>query len=463
MEGPLRRRSRSPLWTWPALCAALGIRSEAGPDVTGICIDSRRAIPGDLFVALPGDPGPRFHPSHRSNRDGHVYVDDAIANGAVGALVHDEVERRVPQLRVADTLDGLWALGAAARARLACPVVAVTGSSGKTTTKALLARALGAFATSGSLNNHLGVPLSLALTPKDVSAAVYEIGTSHPGEIAPLAKLVQPDVAIVLNVHPAHAEYFVDLDDLRIEKLSIYNGLPEKGHLIIEDLIDATDIPEALHVVRFGRSKRADVRCLSATGGRATFELSGTQVKANVPGGGAHRALSLGAVLAVLQVLGRDPGPALTLDDELIPPGRGQTRQVAGITLIDDSYNANPASMRAALAGLDRDAGPLYAVLGEMLELGVDGERYHRELADETHGLTGVICVGTGMRPLYDALPEKLRCGYYTAANGMLIKHLQGLLQSGDRVLIKGSNRVFWKVGFVEQLAKKLELPVNPS
>ncbi|MCZ6641693.1 MAG: UDP-N-acetylmuramoyl-tripeptide--D-alanyl-D-alanine ligase [Gammaproteobacteria bacterium] len=434
-----------------------------GPNVTGICIDSRRARPGDLFVALPGDPGPRFQPSQRSDRDGHDYVNDAIANGAVGVLVHDEVDRDVPQLRVADTLDGLWALGTAARERLACPVVAVTGSSGKTTTKAMLARALGAFATSGSLNNHLGVPLSLALTPENASAAVFEIGTSHPGEIEPLAKLVQPHVAIVLNVHPAHAEYFADLDDLKIEKLSIYKGLRKKGHLVVEDLIDTRDLPTTLHVVRFGSSETAEVRYLSMADGKATYELIDKRVSANIPGGGLHRAQSLGAVLAVLQVLGRDPSPALALDDSLIPAGRGQVREVAGVTLIDDSYNANPESMRAALAALGRSSGRQYAVLGEMLELGDDSERYHRELVDVMTGLTGVICVGEGMRPLYEALPEQLRIGYYSEANGTLIQHLQELLQPRDRVLIKGSNRVFWKRGFFEQLTEKLELSVNPG
>ena len=241
-----------------------------------------------------------------------------------------------------------------------------------------------------------------------------------------------------------------------MEKLSIYKGLPASGRLIVEDLIDTRNLPETLHITYFGSSEIADVRCLSVVDGQATYELAGSQVSAHVPGGGLHRAQSLGAVLAVLQVLERDPGPALALDDGLIPAGRGQLREVAGITLIDDSYNANPASMRAALAGLDRSTGPTYAVLGEMLELGDDSERYHRALIDETLGLTGVICVGSGMKPLYEALPEKLRCGYYPVADSTLLDRLQGLLEPGDRILIKGSNRVFWTVNFVEQLKEKL-------
>ncbi|MCZ6616520.1 MAG: UDP-N-acetylmuramoyl-tripeptide--D-alanyl-D-alanine ligase [Gammaproteobacteria bacterium] len=460
-ESDITISDSSPLWTWKALCAAVDIHGEVGPDVTGICIDSRRARPGDLFVALCGDPGPRFHPSRRSERDGHDYISDAVANGAVGVLVHDDVERSVPQLRVVDTLDGLWALGAAARARLTCPVVAVTGSSGKTTTKTLLAEALAAFATSGSLNNHLGVPLSLALTPEDASAVVYEIGTSRPGEIAPLSKLVRPDIAVVLNVHPAHAEYFADLDELRAEKLSICTGLSAQGQLIVEDLIDTSGLPETQRLVNFGRSENADIRCLSTVGENATYRLATSQVSAHIPGGGLHRALSLAAVLAVLQVLGRAPGPALALSDELIPAGRGRVCRVAGIIIIDDSYNANPASMRAALAGLDRSAGPLYAVLGEMLELGADSERYHRGLANETEGLTGVICVGSGMQALYDLLPVKRQCGYFPAADATLIERLRELLHPGDRVLIKGSNRVFWAIRFVELLTRKLEQQQN--
>ncbi|MEE8078082.1 MAG: Mur ligase family protein, partial [Pseudomonadales bacterium] len=176
-----------PLWRWTELCAALDLAIEDGPDISGISIDSRQIAAGDLFIALTGDPGTRFNPSQRSDRDGHDFIDAALENGAAGVLSHDALKRACPELKVADSLDALWALGAAARSRLDCPVVAITGSSGKTTTKSLLSAALDAFSTPGSLNNHLGVPISLARTPRDASAAVYEIGTNHPGEIAPLS------------------------------------------------------------------------------------------------------------------------------------------------------------------------------------------------------------------------------------------------------------------------------------
>ena len=294
-----------PLWRWPALCKALGLEPRPGPDISGICIDSRRIQADDLFIALPGDPGPRFKPSQRSDRDGHDFVESALANGAAGVLTHDKTKRACPELKVADTLDGLWAIGAAARARLRCPVVAITGSSGKTTTKNLLTAALGAFSTAGSLNNHLGVPLSLARTPQAAAAAVYEIGTNHPGEITPLAELVQPDVAVVLNVHPAHAEFFPDLAGLRTEKLSIYNGLDKSGVLVVEDAIDTIEVSSLAACLTFGHSTAANVRLLDCADQQAHYQIAGQTHAAHVPGGGAHRALSLAAVLAVCKAFSR--------------------------------------------------------------------------------------------------------------------------------------------------------------
>lgn len=447
----------STLWRWPELCAALGLEPRDGPDVSGICIDSRKAAPGDLFIALTGDPGPRFNPSQRSDRDGHDFIEAALAAGAVGVVAHDGAQRMAPQLQVSDTLDALWDLGRAARARFAGPVVAVTGSSGKTTTKGFLAAALGAFATSGSLNNHLGVPISLASTPRDASAAVYEIGTNHPGEIAPLAALAEPDVAVVLNVHPAHRENFSSMAALLSEKLSIYKGLRDKGHLVLEDLLDAGTVPAAVPVSRFGRADDARVQFLGLRSGDAQFRVGGRPITAHVPGGGEHRAMSLAAVLCVLDVLGRPLERALALPDSLIAPGRGRPQEVAGITIVDDSYNANPESMKAALAGLaGQPAARRYAVLGEMLELGADGAAHHRSLLEQTAGIDGVFCIGEGMRALHERLPDERACGWFAQAGDELLEALGATLGAGDVVLVKGSNRVFWARGFVQRLVESL-------
>jgi UDP-N-acetylmuramoyl-tripeptide--D-alanyl-D-alanine ligase len=447
----------APLWRWPELCAVLDLPEVDGPDVTGIAIDSRKVRPGDLFVALTGDPGPRFNPSHRSDRDGHDFIDAAVAAGAAGVLAHDDRDRDVPQLQVADTLDGLWTLGAAARRRLGCPVVAVTGSSGKTTVKGLLAAALDAVATTGSLNNHLGVPLSLALTPREADAVVYEIGTNHPGEIAPLSRLASPDVAVVLNVHPAHRENFASMAALTEEKLSIHEGLGPDGVLIVEDGVDADTLPAERKLRRFGRREGSHVQLLGLDGADARYQVDGRDVGARVPGGGEHRAMSLAAVLCVLDVLGRDLAAACHLGDDLIVAGRGQELAVAGIKLIDDSYNANPESMRAALQTLAARPEPRrFALLGEMLELGEEGPDYHRALAKWTAGLTGVYCVGEGMRALFDALPEDLARAWFPAVDDALTQQLSRELRPGDVLLVKGSNRVFWAKDYVKTLTTNL-------
>lgn len=443
-----------PLWRWPELCRAVGLDPVDGPDVTGISIDSRTTEPGDLFIALTGDPGPRFNASQRSDRDGHDFIPAALAAGAAGILAHDSEPRDCPVLQVADTLDGLWALGRAARARLACPVVAITGSSGKTTTKTFLAAALGAFATRGSQNNHLGVPLSLARTPADAPAAVFEVGTNHPGEIGPLSKLVSPTLSVLLNVHQAHAENFASLNELRKEKLSIVNGLKSNSYFVVEDRVKVDGIRDDLNCLTFGRSEHADVQLLEVSGEFTRYRLREGDVQARIPGGGEHRALSLAAVLAVCIALNADLDRALDLPDDLVPAGRGNRIEAGGITLIDDSYNANPDSMAAALKSFATQSGRHIAVLGEMLELGDASAPAHRSLAPLCAGLDAVYLVGEGMRPLADELGPSAR--WHARADSNLTQALLDLLQPGDSLLIKGSNRVFWASGFTTGLIEHL-------
>ena len=468
------------LWTWPELCAAVGAspadasvadasRVDAsrvdGPDVHGIDIDSRKLAPGNLFVALSGDPGPRFPGARRTDRDGHDYLEAAFAAGAAGALVHRDVPGIGARLRVDDTLEGLWDLGRAARARMGARVAAITGSSGKTTAKTFLAQALDAFATGGSLNNHLGVPLSLARTPPDARFAVYEIGTNHPGEIAPLARLARPDVAVVLNVHPAHIAFFDGIDALRREKLSIAEGLGPGGTLVCLDALDRAGVDPALPVLTFGEGSAAEVRLVDFDGERATIATPSGTARANVPGGGTHRALSLTAVAAVLVAFDQDPGGVANVAAGAVPAGRGNRIQAGRITLLDDSYNANPASMAAALRMLaqmrtpgqrDADGGRTVALLGEMLELGEDGERLHADLAPLCADIDGVLCVGAGMRALYAGLPPERRLGFVESPDEMDADGVADLLRPGDIVLLKGSNRVFWARDFAAKLENAL-------
>jgi UDP-N-acetylmuramoyl-tripeptide--D-alanyl-D-alanine ligase len=445
------------LWSVDELLEATkGELSGRTPDgCAGVSIDTRTLSAGELFVALRGDPGPRFRTASRSERDGHDFLAAARDAGAVLALV----DRVVPgaglaTLKVADTLDGLWALGRYRRQQLRTPVIAVTGSSGKTTTKSFLAAALDAFAVPGSLNNHLGVPLSLASTPRDVPGAVYEIGTSYPGEIGPLSALARPNIAIVLNVQSAHIGNFEDREHLRREKLSIADGLIEGGTLICEEGLNPSIRPD-VRFLCFGVSSHADVRLEGLQGDFATYRINGQVLQVRVPGGGEHRARSLAAVLATMVALDRDPQAATELPDSLVPGGRGTPLDAHGITVIDDSYNANPDSMRAALLQLGaHSAGRRLAVLGEMLELGDSGPTQTRTLADVIRPLDGFWAVGEGMRVLQD-LPNCL--GWFPDAGPSLLEDVSASVRQEDVILVKGSNRIFWGNRFAQRLAVRLQ------
>ena len=456
------------LWSFSELAAALGQRAAAGPDVAGICIDSRRIAPGELFVALAGDPGPRFSATSRSNRDGHDFIADAVAKGAAAVLASRPGDYAVPALVVKDTLDGLWQLGRAARRRLRGAVVAVTGSSGKTTAKSFLAAALDAFATPGSLNNHIGVPLSLALAPPEAPAAVLEIGTNHPGEIGPLSQLAAPDVAVLLNVQPAHIGHFGSLAAIAQEKAAIAEGLGSHGTLV---RAASAMVDHPARTIVFGNAdEAADVRLLGVTEGadgaggseRAVAELAtpSGRTTAPVPGGGRHRAESVAAAAAVLLALDLPLANLARLSTLTVPQGRGNTFLAGGVRIVDESYNANPTSMTATLRAFAAAPPPggarRFAVLGDMLELGADSARYHEALAADCHGLSGLVCVGKRMGALYAALPPAQRLGHVEAADAALAERCAELLRPGDSVLVKGSNSVFWANGFVAALAAAL-------
>ncbi len=448
-----RKDSERILWAWSELCDALKLPQSDGPSVLGICFDSRQVQPGDLFIALPGDPGPRFNVSQRTDRDGHDFVNDALQKGAVGALVHKSVDGNHPVLRVEDTIDGLWNLARHRRKQLRCPVVAVTGSSGKTTLKSFLSQALPAFSTEGSYNNYIGLPLSIAITPREADAAVYEIGTNHEGEIAPLSRLAQPNVAVVLNVLPVHIGYFPNIDALTIEKFSIYQGVSKNGTLVCLDaLSDSEFAPRNVDIKTFGFESSATLRVQHTSGHCYAFSRSGVNVEVEVPGGGNHRAETLAATAAVLSVL-NVPLTNLRNVAGTLPAGRGNTHLVNGVRIIDESYNANPTSMRAALQGLlDLPAnGRRIAVLAQMNELGDEAVQYHTELA----GLAGqtdiVFCVGDLMRHLYENLGSTGDKHFFETVNRDLMNRLTDVVNAGDVVMIKGSHSYFWEAKFVDQ------------
>ncbi len=453
-----------PLWTWSDLSLACGDDEPVvGPDISGISIDTRTLITGDLFIALSGDPGPRFKSSIINARDGHEFIKAAESAGAAGLIVSKASASALPLLKVADTLDGLWLIGQAGRQRMEGKVVAITGSSGKTTARSwlesILSKQASTHASVGSLNNHWGVPLSLARMPADSVFGVFEIGMNSPGEIEPLSQLVSPDVAIVINVLPAHLGNFENIEGIRKEKLSISRGLRSGGVLVVHEEIELRDLPVKLQrdkIVTFGFSQSATVS------GEVSYEkdkphvsvmIAGNQYSFNLSVGGEHRVLTSLACLAAVYALGADLAQACELLPQLeAPVGRGNLIDIAGRIIIDDSYNANPASMKYALDALSLvPRGRKIALLGEMLELGDSGKSAHRLMIDSCRSLDGVITVGEGFAGVGEALGD-IHWGHYESVAELSLADLAEKIEEGDTILIKGSNKVFWVNNFVEAL-----------
>jgi len=422
----------TPLWTAAALRDATGGAVPVPFDATGVSIDSRTLRPGDLFVALVGD------------RDGHAHVADALARGAAGAMVHhrDGMPESAPLLVVDNTLQGMTALGRAGRARFGGRVVAVTGSVGKTTTKEMLRAALSAFgpthAAQASYNNHWGVPLTLALLPQDAAFCVAEIGMNHAGEIAPLARLAAPHVAVVTSVASAHIGHLGSLEAIADEKASIREGLQPGGVLVLP-MESAFFARMARGAPARGFGKAGDVRLLSwGDGVRAWVGGQDVAFRLNAPG--QHMAMNAVATLAVCDALGLDAARAAAALDGWSPvAGRGQQRRAGDILLLDESYNASSASVRAALGVLRGMPGRRVAVLGDMLELGDFGRIEHEGLADAVERDADVMyACGPLMRHLFDSVPDAKR-GAHAPDSAALAPLVAGAVRPGDAVLVKGS------------------------
>jgi len=444
------------IWTWEALVAAAGGVPDGNPDgpIAGISIDSRTLQPGDLFVAL------------KDVRDGHEFVAAAFAAGARAALVSDAYQKQPGDgvlLRVADPLAGLQAIARAARARTSARVVAVTGSVGKTGTKealkACLSRLGPTHAAEKSYNNHWGVPLTLARMPAASAYAVIEIGMNHRGEIAPLARLARPHVAIITNVEPVHIGHLGSLTAIAEEKSDIFLGLEPDGVAIAKRdspqfaLMLAAAERRGARVISFGHHPEADVRAmaveLDGDASNVTIDALGRELTYRLGAPGAHLVDNSLAVVAALLALGVDPVDSLQALARISPPpGRGQ-RTVLRISngellLIDESYNASPASVRAALATLGtvpRSRCPRrVAVLGDMLELGRSAAELHIGLKEaiDAAGVDLVFACGPEMARLF-AVVEPGRQGMWAETSDGLAAGLLDAVRPGDAVMVKGS------------------------
>jgi len=456
--------STTPLWTIAEVAGALGL-SEKFPDtpIDFVTQDSRLVKPGCLFVALSGTPSGGFISSFASARDGWEFADKAEAAGAAAMIVPHRIEGiKVPQLIVKDTLiDGLWALARGARARFNGPVIGLTGSAGKTSTKEFLAAYPNAYASPSSFNNFWGVPLTLCNAGPKASVWVVEMGMNQTGEIARLSELTKPTVALVVNVQPVHLEKLGSLEAIRREKASIAQGLPKHGVLVLPDDVEAPEWNG--NVVRFGVG--SEVRELEhraeGEGWKVTADVGGKRIAFGLTPGAPHRLQNALAALASILAAGLDPSAlAEELDHVGIMTGRGVEQSAHGVTVIDDSFNGNPASMVAALGSLKArpvKAGRRVAILGDMLELGDDAPAYHEKLAADLPGIDAVYCVGPLMRHLYDLVPAERALGWHDDPATLDPQQIAALLRNGDVVVVKGSKKMFWVNKFVPRLVAALQ------
>lgn len=443
----------SMLWTSKEAAAATGGHSTADWQADGVSIDTRTLEKGDLFVALT------------DARDGHDFVAQALDKGAAAALVSripDGLPDDAALLIVGDVLQGLEALGRYARNRIKGKVIGVTGSVGKTGTKEMLRTALRGqgrvHAAEKSYNNHWGVPLTLARMPRETDFAVIEIGMNHPGEIGPLARMAGLDVAIITIVAPVHLAAFSGIEQIAKAKAEIFEGLKAGGTAVLNadletlPILTDTALKGRAYIALFGNSKDADYRLTGAyvsdNSTKVVFDLAGQKIEYKLAAPGVHLAMNSLAVLAACDAIGVNLQGCITdLAGWTIPAGRG-TREVirlaAGdeISLIDESYNANPTSMASALDVLAQvqPGGRKVAILGDMLELGPTEHVLHEGLTqlEAIKSVDTFHLVGNLMKSFYEVLPTEKR-GEWVPEIDELSPKIGTLLEAGDTVMVKGS------------------------
>jgi len=442
------------LWNSRDLAAATGGATSADFVATGVAFDTREIGPADLFIALEGEA-----------TDGHRFLDQAFAAGAAGAIVSTRIEQ--PHVLVADTFEALNALARASRARSGAKIIGVTGSAGKTGTKEALFAALDraapgrAHRSVKSYNNHTGVPLSLARMPRETRFGVFEMGMNHAGELAALTRLVRPHVALVTTIAPAHMGFFDSVEAIADAKSEIFEGLEPGGTAIIpfdspyRDRIAAAARRHAGRIVTFGLGEGADVRASYALasprgGSMVTAMLPGAQLSFTISQPGEHWVANALAVLAAVEAVGGDLGLAgLALADLGGLKGRGERRRIAlkggEALLIDESYNANPASMAATLQvlGDEKISGRRIAVLGAMRELGAGSDAFHAGLAGPLREaeVEQAILVGAEMEALAKALGGSMEIAHVADA-ATAIPLAKAAIGPGDAMLVKGSNSI---------------------
>jgi UDP-N-acetylmuramoyl-tripeptide--D-alanyl-D-alanine ligase len=445
----------SALWTSAEVERALSPVAMSGAfEATGVTFDSRAVGKGDIFFALAGEA-----------TDGHAFVSDALARGAAAAVVSRDAPGPAEKLiRVRDTMKALADLGRAGRKRSTARIASVTGSVGKTSTKdalhAILSAQAPTSASTASFNNHVGVPISLARLPRDVRYGVFEIGMNHPGEIEPLARQVEAHVGVITNVEAAHIGHMGSEEAIADEKACLFAGMRPGAVAVLnrdnrhyERLARHAHTLGVTRVVGFGRHEAAEVRLLASSlqdsGSDVEALIHDRRIEYRLGAAGEHWVLNSLAALAVAEALGADIGrAAATLSEVKASPGRGARRRLsfgAGtIELLDESYNANPASMRAMLAVLARmepaPGGRRLLAMGDMRELGDRADAYHADLADAVaaSGAAQVFLCGPHMEALWHRLAAAQK-GMHRTDSAALAGEVATAVRAGDVIAIKGS------------------------
>lgn len=448
------------MWTLRELKRALG-HDAVGKDANlgRISIDSRTLKEGDIYLAL------------KREKDGHDYIEAALDAGASYVISEKSYGYDDPQiLMVSSTDKALSDLAEARRDWAYLQRIAVTGSVGKTTCKNMLSDALGAYSSIKSFNNHIGVPLTLSNTPKGKSFGVFEIGMNHPGEILPLAELVKPSISIITSVAPAHIEAFNTLEDIAVEKFSILHGLEPGGVLITTaECYKAYKayVPEGVKVLTIADEDTAGVdACVISVkrGGHGyTLAVSIMNELFTLSVQDVSPAFMQNALLTLLCVkhLGAPMEKALaTLENYTPVEGRGNIEIVDGITVIDDSYNANPLSMKAALdraLSMKPASGHAFAIVGQMGELGTRSDELHKALAETVNKFDGVYVVGEAAQVLYNDLNPDVKKGFYASGDRLPYDEISSLLHDGDIIVIKGSKVITYTTEVVKNLKTAIQ------
>jgi UDP-N-acetylmuramoyl-tripeptide--D-alanyl-D-alanine ligase len=445
------------LWTAKEAAQATGGKIFSEWKATGVSIDSRTVQAGDLFIAIKGD-----------NGDGHAYAADAIKKGAAAAVVSQKIDGVDDEklLIVEDTFRALQDLGAASRARTGAAIIGITGSVGKTGTKEFLAAAFGALgqthASVKSYNNHWGVPFTLSAMHAGCDYGIFEMGMNHAGEITPLSQMVQPDISIITTVAPVHVGNFENgMEGIAAAKAEILDGMKAGSKIILNkdnewfSFLQDAAMKKGVEVYSFGENENADARIVrmieAANGSRVSAVIAGEPIDYTLQIAGRHIAVNSLSVLLAVKLAGGDMGKAakaLSRQEPIIGRGKREELDIGDknnpVVLIDESYNANPAAMRAAfkvLALVDPGrGGRRIAVLGDMLELGADGARHHAELALplKAANVDLVYTCGKLMKNLHDVLPANQR-GEHKDSSVELAKIVPDVLVPGDVLMVKGS------------------------